>query len=334
MRVAVLSDRSRGSANSNATYAERIVRAARAVGIDAVEIPIPVRSGFGAYYGRILHTWVGKVRRDGFDVVHSTTYTVGRGVDVQTIYDLCPWIDPAQGRVGPVERVQIRTVARRAKRIIVISSFTWRYAGAYLGRVVVKKTRLVTIPVEASAGTIGTQYDTCWVGFHVPKKRFGMFAQLSRDIPGLQQVARINGYNREAEPDWVAAAAGSGSRLEIRTTPMSEDEMDAMYRSSRCYVCTSAPGAEGFCMPPLEAYLRGTPVVLPRQDPFLETYEYGDAAGVYWYDPADYSDLRDKVRAAIAGPRGIVPNPRVVADHSYEVVGRALKAIYEEVLRK
>ena len=112
---------------------------------------------------------------------------------------------------------------------------------------------------------------------------------------------------------------------------LSDDEMERTYARSRCLVATST--YEGYHMPAMEAYLRGIPIVVPREEPFPGIY--GDAAGVHYFvrGSSGPASLPEAVRAAISAPP-FSPDPGIAEWCSFRRVALLLRTTYESVLAR
>ena len=317
-------------ANSMYTYARDLLRAVRAVGVDAEPWTVP--SPRGARIGGLVRPWVeSHVRR--YDVpagtiVHHTEHDTWRGVDVMTLHDLVMFHDHRFS--DNFVRMAVRTSVRRARRVAVYTSWM---AGEVLraGLADSDKLRVVPPPFHVlSTERYPPLYDAFWLGRYAPNKRFEAFVRLVDAFPQRQFAARVS--RSPGRPPMSDAVMSSLHRAQHHgylkmLSVLSEDDLDRVYRSSRTLVVTS--DYEGFHLPAMDAYLRGTRVVLPRIEPFVSTY--GDVDGVHWYDGSD-SGLRDAFAEAVdSGP--FVPSPSIVNAVSYPVVGKALKSVYEEVAR-
>ena len=131
-------------------------------------------------------------------------------------------------------------------------------------------------------------------------------------------------------PEWTEAFETAFKPVQNATSIRAylEDEaLDHLYRQSRCLVSTSS--YEGFQNPVMEAYLRGTRVVLPDYGHPLGPLLLG-ADGVHYYRAGDSTALRRAIHEATeAGSFRVSDDVRRRV--GFRTVGEQLRAIYEEV---
>lgn len=314
--------------NSMHAYARDVLHAIQSVGVEAEPWVIP--SQRGARIGGLVKPFVeSHIRRYGAPrgtLVHHTEHDTWRGVDVMTVHDLYMFRDHRLADV--FGRMAVRTSVRRAKRVAVHTDWM---AGEVvrLGLAHPDKIRVVPHPFHVvSAGRPEPLYDAFWLGRYAPNKRFEQFVRLVAASPERRFAARVS--RSPGRPPMSDAMMEVVHRAQhrgyLKMLPvLGEDELDRVYRSSRTLVVTS--DYEGFHLPAMDAYLRGTRVVLPHIEPFVSTY--GNAVGVHWYDGSDDGLVEAFDKAVTSGT--FVPSPSIVKAVSFPVVGAAFKAMYEEV---
>jgi glycosyltransferase-like protein len=123
--------------------------------------------------------------------------------------------------------------------------------------------------------------------------------------------------------------AGDAAAAVMRTGPLRQRLMPALYRAASCLVCASTK--EGFGLVVLEAMASGVPVVVSRIAPFTE-YLGGD--DVLWCDPSDVSSIAaammrsvDPAQRALLFERGM----RLAAQHDWISVAKAHVAAYQKL---
>jgi len=127
----------------------------------------------------------------------------------------------------------------------------------------------------------------------------------------------------------VLAHSGASAAAVIRTGPVRQKFMPALYRAATALVFPST--REGFGLAVLEAMASGVPVVTSRIAPFTE---YLGADDVLWCDPLDAASiasamarsLDDACRMGLIG-RGL----RIAARHDWNDTARAHLAVYERL---
>jgi glycosyltransferase-like protein len=131
------------------------------------------------------------------------------------------------------------------------------------------------------------------------------------------------------QAEFAAALAASGlpERAVIRTGPLPQAQMPALYRAADALVFPSVK--EGFGLVVLEAMASGVPVVTSRIPPFTEYLDDGDVA---WCDPGDAASIAGAMMATVEEPgrdaliaRGFV----VAARHDWSRVAQAHLPAYE-----
>ena len=327
MRVAIASEAWNNPKTLVVTiYTSSMMEAARSAGVDAY--PLPLVSHYGARVGGLI----GPLAQQVFgtygvaDLVHQTSLAVRRGVGIATVHDLYPF----QGRRLADRFFVWQTAAalRRAKRVVV----TTDWMRAEVARVFPKhrgKLRVVPIPhVTPPLDRLGhSEFDALWIGRLAPNKDPALYLRLAAAFPELRFALRgSSSPGRQALEREVESMRRRLPNV-VAIPTLSEERKDELYRSVPVLVSTST--YEGFHVPAMEAYVRGTKLALPFIQPYIELYG-SEAPNVFWYPPRDLSALISVFRGALAAPWA-PPSPTVISKVSYATVGAQLRAIYEEL---
>jgi glycosyltransferase-like protein len=131
----------------------------------------------------------------------------------------------------------------------------------------------------------------------------------------------------QAEFAAVLAANGLPDEAVIRTGPLPQALMPALYRTADALVFPSIK--EGFGLVVLEAMASGVPVVTSRIAPFTEYLDDGDVA---WCDPGDTASIAQAMTAALSEPSRaafIARGYAIAARHDWSRVAHAHLPAYE-----
>jgi glycosyltransferase-like protein len=131
----------------------------------------------------------------------------------------------------------------------------------------------------------------------------------------------------QAEFAAVLAASGLPDEAVIRTGPLPQALMPALYRAADALVFPSVK--EGFGLVVLEAMASGVPVVTSRIAPFTEYLDGGDVA---WCDPGDTASIAQAMTVALQGPSRealIARGFAIAARHDWSRVAHAHLPAYE-----
>jgi glycosyltransferase-like protein len=131
----------------------------------------------------------------------------------------------------------------------------------------------------------------------------------------------------QAEFAAVLAASGLPDEAVIRTGPLPQALMPALYRAADALVFPSIK--EGFGLVVLEAMASGVPVVTSRIAPFTEYLGDDDVA---WCDPAAPTSIAQAMTTALSGPSRdalIARGFAVAAHHDWSRVAHAHLPAYE-----
>ncbi|MGC2290213.1 MAG: glycosyltransferase [Thermoplasmata archaeon] len=330
MRVHLATLRRASGSSSLRIYPERVRAALEAAGSDPVEI-LALDMGGEARHGGVLrpalYQLIRSFPRDGA-IWHATEPNSAlRGVDVVTVHDLYAFT--VSGPMFQVFRWVTKRAARRARRVVVQTEALRRDVLRFLGSEAWAKT--VVLPgmfATPPPGRLAVRYDVLWVGSLEGRKRPDWFLEQLATIssPRLRVafLCHRSGYGSEEAVALAVEAARRAHDVEWLTRDLPEEELDRLYRSSRVLVSTSL--LEGYHYPVMEAWSRGTAVVVPRIDPYVETY--GSADGVRYYDPQQ-TFLPGLLGMFDSGT--FVPDPALLDSLSARTIGRRLWSLYREI---
>jgi glycosyltransferase involved in cell wall biosynthesis len=263
-------------------------------------------------------------------------------VDVATIQDLYWNVTRPSTFIDKIVKLRqlvfqgYRRTVRRSKSVIVTTTFTKGEILRAFGGEFEGKIHVIPIPCEPDAprGSVRGVYDVLWVGSALSRKAPLDFVKAIDALPKRYRVAiRLRNTSPIISDDVnlirnkVAKYRREGRLVDLLDSALPWEDLDALYRSSKCLVSTS--NYEGFHMPVAEAYFRGVNVVLPNA-PFYRC-TYANEGGIHWYERG-FGMANAIVEAVENGPFEI---DRVLAErHSNERVGRSLAAVYESVVRR
>lgn len=286
--------------------------------------------------GGLLEPYVNIVfarfEHQGTEIIHAVEPELGfRGVDVVTSHG-CYGLKAGRTEnrfMDGLTVFQHGQAYRHAKRVVCVGEHVRdEITGEWPE--LKEKTSVVHLPFEAQAWRDVRLRDVLWVGFITPRKDPALLLQALREpaLEGRRVTVKLVGkkwpaypkYARrfEEEMGWLA------SRNVERDDFLTEPELEAAYRTSGCVVATSSH--EGWQAVPYEAWIRGTPVVLPMEPFYLKQFQ--GAPGVYWFRPGEASGLATAVRSALEG-EPFRPDPNVVRQHTFAHCGEELRAVYE-----
>ena len=126
------------------------------------------------------------------------------------------------------------------------------------------------------------------------------------------------------------AHCGATADAVIRTGPLRQKLMPALYRAATCFVSPSVK--EGFGLGILEAMASGVPVVASRIAPFTEYLNEDDVA---WCDPFDTASIAAAMARSLEPAlraRLVARGDEVAARHDWLSTARAHVATYEKML--
>jgi glycosyltransferase involved in cell wall biosynthesis len=333
MKVHLVTLRRTSGSSSLRINPQRIRAALEVAGADPVELVELDMAGEarrGGVVRPMLYQLTHRFPRDGA-IWHATEPNSAlRGVDVVTLHDLYAFTVP-----GPMFRIfrwMTARAVRRARRAVVQTEVLRRDVFRYMGPKAGAKTVVVppTFP-SVPLGRRPVEYDLLWVGSLERRKRPEWFLeQLARaPVPRLRVafLCHRSGFGSEEAVTAAFEAAQRVHEVDWWKDDLPDDALDRLYRSSRVLVSTSV--LEGYHYPVMEAYIRGTRVLLPKIDLYLQTY--GAVPGVDYYDPAgSFAPALPGLLAA--GP--FRPDPALLESVSGPVIGRRLWSLYREIERE
>lgn len=127
----------------------------------------------------------------------------------------------------------------------------------------------------------------------------------------------------------VLAHCGAAAAAVIRTGPLRQKLMPALYRAATTVVAPSIK--EGFGLVVVEAMASGIPVVVSRQAPFTE---YLGAEDALWCDPSDSLSIADAMLRSLddARRRRLIARGTVIAaQHDWGKVAGAHLGVYQKL---
>jgi glycosyltransferase involved in cell wall biosynthesis len=330
MRVHLVTSRRASGSNSFRINADRIRAALEAAGSDQVD-QVLLENGTEARHGGVLrpawHQLTHRFPSDGA-IWHATEpSTALRGVDVVTFHDLYPFT--VSGPMFTVFRWMTRRAARRARRIVVQIETVRSDVQRFLGPEAWAKTVVIPPPFETpTPGRMADRFDVLWVGSYEGRKRPDWFLQQLATIrsPRLHVafLCHRSGYGSEELVARSLEAARAMHDIEWISRDLSDEELDRLYRSAKVLVSSSVD--EGYHYPVMEAWSRGTAILVPRTDLYVRIY--GSRGGVRYYDPGGTfgPELRELLES---GP--FVPDPALLESISPPAIGRRLWSVYQEL---
>lgn len=227
-------------------------------------------------------------------------------------------------REGTRRRLLTRWSARRAARVLTISSFSKREIVRHLG-VAPENVEVTYLGVTGFGPTRSAEPEArsqmvLYVGSiferrHIPELIAG-FAVMAPRVPGAR--LEIVGDNRTQPPVDIAAlaaSAGVGSQVRARDY-VSDAELAALYANASAFAFLS--GYEGFGLTPLEALAAGAPPVVLDTDVGREIYGEG---AIYVASP-NPSLIATALEAAIVDSvdrrRVLAAAPQVLSRYSWD----------------
>lgn len=194
-------------------------------------------------------------------------------------------------------RRQFARSIENADRVITISEFSRlelaRTFGIDIGRIQVVYPGLRAARPVSGPRPIERPY-ALYVGATEPHKNVRLAVEAWRRTPDLDIGLAIVGQPGRAHRDIVRLAA-QDPRVTV-VGAVDDSTLDSWYVHAEVFVFPSL--AEGFGFPPLEAMLRGIPVVAARAGPLPEVL--GNAAG--FHSPDSWEELADGVIELLSDP--------------------------------
>ena len=276
--------------------------------IDWVELPVRF-SNRTHLLGQLAALPVIAARRR-LDVVHSLANggppLTFRAAKVVTLLDLI-WLHQGEAwdsaRAVRSMALFVRLSARAADRLITISEAARNDLVTTLG-LEASKIDVAPLGVRPPDGVAVVdprelrrklELDDAQVVLCVAQKRpYKNLAALIRALPELEgegAVLVLPGSSTEHESELRGLAAELGVSHRVRFLDwVSEDELEALYRTATCFVLPSL--VEGFGLPVLEAMARSVPVACSNRSALPEVA--GDAALLF--DPLDQEAVTSAIR--------------------------------------
>jgi glycosyltransferase involved in cell wall biosynthesis len=257
------------------------------------------------------------LRQEGVDLIHHTKslMTLQKACpSVVTVHDLTMLVHP---EFHPrIDVTYWRTVGRYCLRhvdhVIAVSQTTaddvMRYCGVAEERITVIHEGIDDRfkPAEASeVARVKKKYHLpqsylLHVGSIWPKKNLLPLAQayrslVCRDIYDGGLVLVGGTYQGRGDPALERYLCNIESGCIIRTGPVPDQDLPALYTGAACFVFPSLH--EGFGLVPLEAMACGTPVIVSRVGALEQTVA---DAGLFLDDPTDAKALADTIQDLLA----------------------------------
>jgi glycosyltransferase involved in cell wall biosynthesis len=219
---------------------------------------------------------------------------------VLSVQDLLAFRHPeyVPGPYSRILRAMIRVAARSARRILTISRATHDDIVAYLG---VPSERIDVIPLAASSTPAVVPVprldaQLLAVGNRMPHKGFETLLEaLARIEPDRRPKLVITGSHGDDPLAPVVDRLGLHDHVSLRDW-LSPAELDRLYSESTIFVFPTR--FEGFGLPPLEAMVRGCPVIV-SDIPVLHEVA-GDAA--LYVDPRDPDAIGSAILSLLDSP--------------------------------
>ena len=185
-----------------------------------------------------------------------------------------------------------RRAVRDADALITISEFSrseiCRHLGANPDKITVVYPGLAEPRTPTSTATPMDRPYALWVGATEVSKNVGLLLDAwSAGSPGGLSLVIVGPPGRD-HPNLLERASRIGSQIVIRGG-VDEDELERWYRNAAVFLFPSR--TEGFGFPPLEAMMRGVPVIAASAGSLPEVL--GDAA--LFHDPDDREAVRTYV---------------------------------------
>jgi glycosyltransferase involved in cell wall biosynthesis len=221
-----------------------------------------------------------------------------------------------------------RAVARRAARVLAISSDTAARAQARFG---LDPARVLVVP--AGPGDPGPAAGADAV--HAARRRHGLPERYFLFVGALEPRKALDRLVAALPPGEALVVVGEG-RLADRLRrpgvhllgPVGRDEKGALYAGAVAVVLPS--WCEGYGYTPLEGFAHGTPALVSDLPSLRETA----GAGALYVPPGDVDALRAAMRE-VAGDEALrahlaAAGAEALVERSWEAAGLALRAAFEE----
>lgn len=287
------------------------------------------------------------LRRDRLDVLFSPAYTAPVATRVPVVlalHDLSFAAHPEW--YAPRSRVRRRVVAglsaRRARRVLTLSQFSWTEIVSRLG-VSGERVRVIPLGVTRLQAATPTPRPpdgrprpvVLYVGSifnrrHLPEliRAFALVAPRHRELR-----LEIVGDNRTYPPQdlaAVAAEAGVGAATTLHSY-VSDEALAALYAEAGAFVFLS--DYEGFGLTPLEALDAGVPILVGDSPVAREVYRDAAAFVPTTDVPAIAAELERLLFEPAARGALLARAPALLGSYSWERAGRDTLAALVEAAR-
>ncbi len=284
-------------------------------------------------------------RRARVDLFHAPHYVLPLGFSgpsVVTVHDLIHVLLPRSPLHAAYARWMIRSACGRARRVIAVSETTASDLETHLGvarekiRVVwngvaPRFRRLGEEEVDAALAALGIcRPYVLFVGNCLPHKNVETLVRAWGALSEPRPALVLCGRSFRESPSVTRALGEVSGRERVKILDaVTPDGLVPLYNGAECLVSTSR--YEGFCLPVVEAFACGTPVLGPEAGAVPEIA--GDAALLVPPERVDliasgmYRLLRDRELRRGLVERGL----RRGALFSWEEAARKTLSTYEEV---
>ncbi|PRY68911.1 glycosyltransferase involved in cell wall biosynthesis [Glaciihabitans tibetensis] len=258
-------------------------------------------------------TAVGRAaERIGADVVHCPANLGPRRSTVPvvvTTHDMLPFRHPeyVPGPYAPVLRVLMKTVARRAARIVTISAASAADIARY---VPTAANRIDVVPLAGSGGRPAAHLPGAHsnvllaLGNRLPHKNFDGLLRAIALIPTAERPHLVVTGSHSDDPlTTLVDELGLADSVTLKGW-VDDAELEALYSSAAAALVPSF--FEGFGLPVLDAMCRDLPVLCSDIAPLREVA--GDAA--LYFDPRSPQSMADAITRAL-GNRALLASLRV-----------------------
>jgi len=280
------------------------------------------------------------------DLFHAPHYVLPLALSIPavvTVHDLIHLLFPRSALHKAYARFMIGSACRRARRIITVSESTARDLRTHFA-VSAQKLRVIpngvaprfrelsTERIERTLGafTVPRPY-VLFVGNCLPHKNVETLIAAWDRLPPPRPHLVLCGRGFESWPAVRRAMAGAQEPHRIRTIERIEgDDLVALYNGAELLASTSL--YEGFCLPVVEAFACGTPVLGPDSGAVPEVA--GDAALLV--SPRRVDTIAGEMYRLLTDQelrKGLVERGRRrAAQFSWTAAGAKTLSVYEEVV--
>ncbi len=263
----------------------------------------------------------------------------------------CPWVvtvhDLIHLRYGGVAqklyyRAVLRPFARKAKRVMTVSEFSKReieaWGGLADGNISVVHN-VVDPPQPGALSTDRVKSLLARLGLE-SERYFSCLAPLKphKNLEMLIRAYLVYRYECQAkriEPWPLVMTAMDAPKADgvIRVSGLKDPELMALLGASGALASPSL--LEGFGLPPLEAAVRGVPLLVSRIPAHVEALQDLEQGEAVWLDPSSQSAWTEAFhRAASRSVRAPSPQSRdrILERYSLRKMGEGVDRVYRRVL--